>query len=106
MAIIAWRKFLRLLLFTHLLKALWRTIAAVCVTCLNQEIGIILIEFLALCLIIWAEWATDTRTFINIHTEPRHPFKKIVNRPFDSTCGICIFDAQDKLPTSMTGIEP
>jgi hypothetical protein len=75
-------------------------------TGLDQLIRIILIEGLPLCLIVRAIGTSNDGTLVNVHTEPIQTLEQIINCTFYCTCYICIFNAEDKLPSSMSRIEP
>src|SRR5947209_531869 len=104
--VIARRKLLSPLSVTHLFQALWRAVTPIGMTRLDQLMRIILIEGLSLCLIIRAIGTSNEGTLVKVHTEPVQALEQIINCTFYCPCGVCIFNAQDKLPSCMSCIEP
>src|SRR5947209_13771690 len=104
--VIARRKLLGPLSITHLFQPRWCAVTPIGMARLNQLVCIIPIEGLPLCLIVRAIGTSDDGTLVKVHSEPVQALEQVINCTFYCTCGVCIFNAEDKLPSSMACIEP
>src|SRR5438874_9991525 len=104
--VIARRKLLDPLSITHLFQALWSAVTTIGMAGCDQLVCIIPIEGLPLCLIVRTIGTSNDGTLVKVHTEPVQALEQVINCTFYCTCGICIFNAEDKLPSSMSCIEP
>src|SRR5712691_1285844 len=104
--VIAWGKFLGLLLLAHLGKPFCCAKTAIGMTRFDQLMGVLLVKRLALRLVVWPVGTANYGTLINIHTKPLHPFKQVFDRSVNCAGSVGVFDAQDKRAASVTRVQP
>src|SRR5260370_16610806 len=91
MTIIARRKFLCLLCFSHSFEALQRAVATVGMARSDKLTCILLVESFTLYLVVWSVETTDYRALVDIHAKPCETIDKIINITFSSACHLAIF---------------
>src|SRR6266849_2521296 len=106
MTIIARRKFLYLLCFSHSFEALRRAVAMVGMSRSDKLTRILLVETFALHLVIWSVETANHRALVDIHAKPCETIDKIINGNYYCACHVGIFNAQNELATSMACVEP